>query len=933
LFEDSHGRLWAGAYGSGVNLSDPAKSRFSLVEIRNPDTINSSLWLLYDFCEDASGRFWLSTQDGLIILSGEGPEFDRVDPDSLIPSWSDCRQAEIIRSLHADIYGRVWIGMDSGLFVFDEGAVKLYCPGEMEGLPANGINMIEEDRMGRIWLSCQGSGPRFYFIKSSELKFEPFGGIEFASKKSNLTFGFDLDNRIWISEFGHQFYGYDFRDSTLFLESSVNSSAPYERFGRTPFIDHTGNVWLPCEGYLIYPYPKGFENYLHPFTFFQSSSAIYGDGDDLWLAYRERGVVKLNTITGETRHFASTNPDAWIPEDHVVDFLRTRAGHLILVGFNRVAVLDEQDRVIRNYSLPGTNRAIYEDSAGRLWIGGFGGLIEFSAETGILDTIRLPRNIGDTRNFIQSILEDRNGHIWFASDINGLARLSPTTGELIQLLPVRGDTTTLPSSSVEEIILDREGMIWAATDVALVRIDPVTLKITSFNHHSGIKSDYINALVCDASGMIWAATNDGVSSFDPVTLQVVNYGADDGLLNKGYYSRCSFIGDDGTIYFGGPNGMDYFKPGSLRDNPTPPVMYLDGVVVDNMHKVRSADIANSQQLALTHKNDLIEISFSGLYYSAPQSVQYYYKMEGLNDDWIDIGAKHSATFTDLKPGEYLFRAKAISPDGVWSRDDLVIPIVIAPPFFETMWFRLLAVCVLGALLFGIIRYREQGIRIRQKREAEVSRKITELEKRALQAQMNPHFIYNCMNSIQQFMVVHDFEGAMKYLTRFSRILRAVLNMSAQSRVSLTDEIKLIEDYLELENMRFPNKFSYRIDVDPKLNVHTVEIPPFFIQPQVENAIRHGLLRKEGGGELVLRIAQEGTYLKVAVEDNGIGRRASMAVRIDETHRESKGLSIVEERLSHLHQANGIHPLTITDLYDTANNPAGTRVEVYLPLDH
>jgi LytS/YehU family sensor histidine kinase len=215
----------------------------------------------------------------------------------------------------------------------------------------------------------------------------------------------------------------------------------------------------------------------------------------------------------------------------------------------------------------------------------------------------------------------------------------------------------------------------------------------------------------------------------------------------------------------------------------------------------------------------------------------------------------------------------------------------------------------------------------------VSRKITELEKRALQAQMNPHFIYNCMNSIQQFMVVHDFEGAMKYLTRFSRILRAVLNMSAQSRVSLTDEIKLIEDYLELENMRFPNKFSYRIDVDPKLNVHTVEIPPFFIQPQVENAIRHGLLRKEGGGELVLRIAQEGTYLKVAVEDNGIGRRASMAVRIDETHRESKGLSIVEERLSHLHQANGIHPLTITDLYDTANNPAGTRVEVYLPLDH
>jgi LytS/YehU family sensor histidine kinase len=237
------------------------------------------------------------------------------------------------------------------------------------------------------------------------------------------------------------------------------------------------------------------------------------------------------------------------------------------------------------------------------------------------------------------------------------------------------------------------------------------------------------------------------------------------------------------------------------------------------------------------------------------------------------------------------------------------------------------------MLFIYVKYREHRIQHKERQEAEVARTISELEKRALQAQMNPHFIYNCMNSIQQFMILHDFEGAMKYLTRFSRLLRTVLNMSAQHRIALSDEIKLIEDYLELENMRFPNKFSYEINIASDLDIHSTEIPPFFIQPQVENAIRHGLINKSAPGHLRVQIARQNQHIRIIVEDNGIGREASIAAKqTDRIIHESKGLAIVKERLTHLHPENGAHPLHITDLYDTEGKASGTRVEITLPLE-
>jgi len=929
LYEDRLGRLWAGTFGRGLNVSDAGKIKFRQLHLMRADHDVFETEVIHQIVEDGRGNIWLAGNSLLIILTEQDGSFVQ---STLLQDTPPFDSLSNPSALFYDQHGRMWIGTKSGLYVYDEHSNRMYRPGEIEEMPVSEIQFISADRNNRIWVGCDAS-PRLFFAEPEELHFAPFTGVPFQGNRNELQFTFDLDNRIWIAAFDEQVYGYDFRDSSLFLQSSVNSNVTAERFLRNPFVDHSGNVWLHAEGYLIYRYPKGFQNYLHPFAFHQSNSCISRVGDYLWMGYREEGAVRVDLRNGNTVHFSTKDKTNFIPADHIQGFFKVESGNTIIVCYGYVAVMNDKGNIIANYSVPGTNRDAYQDSRGRIWIGGFYGLYLFSETQGVIDTFKLPALQGDRRNFIQAIVEDAQGQIWLGSDLKGLAKLDPETGQFRQFQPIPDDPASMPTLSVLDIAIDQKNILWLATDVALIRFDPATYTFRSYNCHYGIANDYIASVICAHDGLIWVSTHAGISSFDPDTEQFVNYGREDGLINASYYSRSGFYGPDGKIFFGGKNGVDYFNPKDLRINPTPPLMHLIGIAVNNNKHFSAVDFGSSSNVInLSYKDNLVDIAIAGLHYAAQDQVHQFYRLDDLHGDWVDLGTQRHVLFSNLNPGDYTFRAKAVSSDGVWSRQELSFPIHVSPPFYETSWFRIMLGLLFIGFVFAFVKYRERRIHKKDTQEAAVARKITELEKRALQAQMNPHFIYNSMNSIQQFMVIHDFEGAMKYLTRFSRILRSVLNMSANQRIALSDEIKLIEDYLELENMRFPNKFSYLIKVSPELNIHTVEIPPFFIQPQVENAIRHGLLGKSSQGRLVISIDKEDPNLKITVEDNGIGRQASRAARPDSALHESKGLAIVQERLAHMHSQNGHHPFTVTDLYDADEKPAGTRVEIILPLD-
>jgi ligand-binding sensor domain-containing protein len=934
IYEDSKGRLWVGAIGADLNVSDKSKSIFQHLKIPLEEKVRLDLQIT-SITEDSLHRIWIASGSGLFIVQDTGNGFVIEPYEKVLQAKDSSGGLELPSVVYTDRKGKVWIGTRQGLYVYDTDRNTLMQPGDIAGLPTAGIYDIEPDRTNRIWIACNLKERRLFFSDMESISFGSIRGIPFRKRPSSFKIAFDLDNRLWALVFGDQAYGYDLRDSSLFLQTKVNSDIAHERFFREPFVDHSGNTWLPVEGFYVYPYPKGFNTFIHPFAFHQSNTCMYETEKFLWIGYREKGIVRIDKQFGTTALFSSDQPNGHkIPGDHVADILQVRSGNLILVAFNSIGVMTPDGKMVASYKMSGTNRAAYQDREGRIWIGGYSGLYLFSETEGLLDTFKPIARNENAGHFIQTIVEDAAGHIWFASDLRGLGMLDPVSREMKQFIPVEGDANSLPSFSVIDLDIDQNNMLWVATDVALVRFDPVTYTMTSYDRNDGFNSDHISSVICLPDGKVWVSTHSGISCLDPEKNEIVNYSEKDGMSNFSYYRRSKLYTTNGMLYFGGKNGVDYFHPGQLRANPTAPVMFLSALTINNGEKISGYEMqGDSAELNLTYRDKVLEIEITGIYYANQADIRYEYKMDGLHDDWIDLGHQRSVLFSNLSPGDYIFRARALSGDNVWSEKDLVIPVHISPPFYATAWFRFLTTFVLLGLLYFIIRYREHSIKKKEKLEAEVNRKIVELERRALQAQMNPHFIYNSMNSIQQFMVIHDMEGAMKYLTKFSRILRTVLNISAQNRIPLTDEITLIRDYLELENMRFPDKFTYDIHISPDINTHTVEIPPFFIQPQVENAIRHGLLKKPTPGHLRIEITADDVHLFVIVEDNGIGREAAQqAKRGESIVHESKGLAIVEERLSHMHSSNGFKPFKIIDLYDTAHRPSGTRVEIILPLD-
>ena len=217
---------------------------------------------------------------------------------------------------------------------------------------------------------------------------------------------------------------------------------------------------------------------------------------------------------------------------------------------------------------------------------------------------------------------------------------------------------------------------------------------------------------------------------------------------------------------------------------------------------------------------------------------------------------------------------------------------------------------------------------------EIKRMNKELEKRMLRAQMDPHFIFNALNAIQHLIIVNDKTSALKYLSKFSKLVRQTLENSVSHKVPVADEIRLLKYYLELEALRFDNQFDYVVEIDEGLDIYNVEIPFLLLQPYVENAIVHGLRYKNEQGRIKIHLQNQHNYLHCVVEDNGIGREEAAKISANHgKHHISRGMSVTNQRLATLNTDQKCQPqLKITDLYDYQMKAAGTKVEIFIPLE-
>jgi hypothetical protein len=402
---------------------------------------------------------------------------------------------------------------------------------------------------------------------------------------------------------------------------------------------------------------------------------------------------------------------------------------------------------------------------------------------------------------------------------------------------------------------------------------------------------------------------------------ITRYGFNDGL---GSNIVNVVMQDSSMVYVGTPAGLSYFDQSRTI---TREGCQLHLLSVVNGGKDRTAD---TPALILPYGNRNIEFGFVGISYRSAGDITYRYRMVGLDSVWRTT-RQTILEYPVLPSGKYEFQLVAVNKFGMES-DVLRQRFEVVTPFWLAVWFDVLVVLVFAMGTWGIVSWRVRTIRQRQQEKDRLNRKMMEIERMALQSQMNPHFIFNCLTSVQQYIVDQDILSANKYITGLAKLIRLTLHHSSLAFIRLADEINYLSAYMALEKLRFKEKMEYSIEVDPQIGQGSCYIPPMLIQPYVENSIRHGLRHKKGGkGYIWLRVRQDPAAgpcgLTVIVEDNGIGRERSAQYKTTEhIEYQSKGMTMTADRIRMINAAyGGDIRVEVIDLKDDSGQPAGTRV--------
>ena len=506
---------------------------------------------------------------------------------------------------------------------------------------------------------------------------------------------------------------------------------------------------------------------------------------------------------------------------------------------------------------------------------------------------------------------------FYIGTLNGLNHLSYAgkTVNLANAFPVLG-------SRIVNLAVSDKDVLWITTKgngVAAYTDNKLLFHITAAD---GLTSDNCTSLYLDKN-TIWVGTEKGLNEIEVSAkgYKITRFSMSDGLPSN----MINVIATAGKkVFVGTPMGLTYFEADKISQQSVCDLQ-LTGIYVSN--KYWSYDSTN---FSLSHKNNDIRFEFSGISFKSAGEIKYQYRMLGLQPEWRTT-SDEQLSFPSLSSGKYSLQLKAINKYGIES-EIKDISFSVEKLLREKTWFRVLMLFLIIDTIWLFFRYRIGKVRTKGKEQAMLNQRIADLEQKALRSQMNPHFIFNSLNSIQQYVAERDITGANSFITDFSKLIRMTLDLSTNAFINLSDEIDYIATYLKVEKTRLENQFDYSINTDKTLNLHDIYLPPLLLQPYVENSIRHGIkYKKENKGMINISVQRKEADILVSIEDNGIGRKAAQQYKSKyHIQYQSKGMSITSDRIDILNSYNDKKvEIFINDLYDENEQATGTRVDIYL----
>lgn len=858
-------------------------------KIHNPanDPILAGIRLkgnIESFAEDARGDILIQERTALHLLKSNGSarEIDSIDHRPIRECAAVCRSSS----------GNFLVQDGKEIFEFSDKGFSPLSSVEMEIILPNYISLDSQ-------LAAYREDENQWVIKSLINDKVIYKGGNKTHKHGHNNFSLVDDSLVYFDEISGAI---EFNIHT----GTIKKRLPHVEISRV-FRDDAGNLWFTTMGKGLYRLNSDkFKNIIIPVDKENDCSvyAISKTGNELLVGGNHNVISRfaLPDLSGPAAemHWKEKNRNLYIDRKKNGDLIIGSDYGMNLRNGNTFADIDH---------LPLSVKSVFKMNDSLLLIGTSWG-------AAIFDPLKF--RLKDT------LWRERCTAVYFRDDttyigtLNGLYLVKKDRSQVYAGAPV-----PFLQKRISSITGSKDGTLWIASyDAGIIgyKNGRVTAAV---NTSHGLTSNICRNLFSD-NNILWVCTDKGLNKVDlqkpgyPVT----RYTADDGL---GSDVINTVFADGSTIYVGTASGMSIFD--EAKTNVTDGCrLYL--LAVMNSGKDR---IKDTSDLIVPYSDKQIRFEFAAISYRSAGHITYQYRLNGLDGFWRNT-KENFLEYPTLPSGSYMLELKAVNKFGIDSHK-IYLRFIVATPFWQSAWFYAIIIFVFLAITWIFVSLRIRGIRRRQQEKEMLGKRMMEMEHIALQSQMNPHFIFNCLNSIQQYIFDKDIYLANKYITDFANLIRLTLHHSAQSYISLSDEINYLSNYLSLEKLRFKEKMDYSIETDPALDTKTTFIPPMLIQPYVENSIRHGLRpQTDGKGHIKIQLLPTGSKLTVCIEDNGIGREKAMQYKTREhIEYQSRGMSLTADRIRLI---NSIHKdniqIEVIDLKDDQGQALGTRVIMHFP---
>jgi len=925
LYFNSQEQLYIATWeGKGFQQLDIKNNHFLTYTI---DSLTTNIDWYNGFCEDSLGNINIAVWGGvgLYTLVKKSKEIKAMGKYlNVSPNGID------ISALGSDSDSILWLGGTKGIvnaylyrereFIHFSSKPSANSYGDMQKMQKYGFYSAKLPSFNRILKHIKYQNKSFFlsdsgliiynnqerkFLQSQNASIKNEIIDDFAKGNNHLYF---LDkNSVWVLGSLKNKY------QKLTLSKSL---LPNKRHN---ILVNSGNIWI-SEGEDLLKYNLQGE-YLSSISF---NSAILlikkGVAQDIYLSFNKELII-MNKGGVQNRIALPESIKDFVIDGEMVYWIGEKQLYKTDVILGKTTALIIKTRPRLNLSQLSFNKLIKNGSI--IYLGAKKGLFSFNLSNKTLYINRSEEGsfMSYPVHLLNCIEKGQQKDVWLGTTSTGLARWYPNNNTIVNYLSNEFDSSAFWGKDVNFIFTDSQKNIWIGGE-GLNLYHPETNSFSHYTVKNGLASNQVRGMVEDMKGRLWIATKNGLSCFSKPEQNFSNYFEAQGLPTNELTGAAVTL-KSGDLAFGTQRGLVIFHPDSLQVNTfIPPVVITEIQIQDNQ---LFRDLSQIDSIIIEPSENHISFRFAALDYNSPKDNQYQYKLDGLDKDWtLSKSDNRNITYSNLSPGYYQFKLRGSNNNSIWNTQGKELSIHILPHYYQTWWFYGLLTTFVIFIIWMIVLYRVREIRLQHK--------AAELEQRFLRSQMNPHFIFNSLGAIQSFIFKNEPLEAATYLSNFSELVRLILDNSRQDLIALETEIKTLNHYLDLQLLRFGEKFNYKLEVDEELKNTNLLIPPMLAQPFIENSIEHAFAGMKEKGLLKISFMEEKNYLKLVCEDNGIGIEASLRTKKEKIKKhQSLATKITRERIKVL---NKVYPLKIIleiqDLKKLNPKEKGTRIVFTIP---